>query len=157
MNSDPTGPIREAAQRPALLSYVRQRQCVLFVGAGPSRAAGYPGWRDLMENIVQRTVGSAGGDSAGRELTACLCMFGVRPCNITYSGLGRRYGKTIKAGIPGCSLSCDFTGQRQTSHFPGLGWQGIIFRGPVLSGGGVQLVMPCLLPHGKSLSLNGGD
>ena len=72
MKSNPTGPIREAAQRPALLSYVRQRQCVLFVGAGLSRAAGYPGWRGLMETVVQETVESAAGDSAGRELTALL-------------------------------------------------------------------------------------
>jgi hypothetical protein len=72
MTSNPTALIRQAAQRPALLSYVRQRQCVLFVGAGLSRAAGYPGWRDLMETVVQRTVESAAGDSAGRELTALL-------------------------------------------------------------------------------------
>lgn len=72
MKSNPTGSIREAAQRPALLSYVRQRQCVLFVGAGLSRGAGYPGWRDLMETVLQKTVESAAGDSAGRELTALL-------------------------------------------------------------------------------------
>ena len=72
MKSHPTEPIREAAQRPALLSYVRQRQCVLFVGAGLSRPAGYPGWQGLMETIVQRTVESAAGDPAGRELTALL-------------------------------------------------------------------------------------
>jgi hypothetical protein len=34
--------IRDAAQRPALLSYVRERRCVLFVGAGLWRGAGYP-------------------------------------------------------------------------------------------------------------------
>jgi hypothetical protein len=65
-------PIVEAAQRPALLSYVRHRQCVLFVGAGLSRPAGYPAWHGLMESVVQETVGSAAGDAAGLELTTLL-------------------------------------------------------------------------------------
>jgi hypothetical protein len=29
-------------------------------------------------------------------------MFGVRSCNITFSGLGWWHGKTIKAGISRC-------------------------------------------------------
>jgi hypothetical protein len=40
---------------PALLSYVRQRKCALFVGAGLSRPAGYPGWGELMQLVVQET------------------------------------------------------------------------------------------------------
>jgi len=71
MKSNPAEGIREAAQRPALLSYVRERRCVLFVGAGLSRAAGYPGWRELMEIIVAK-IKPAAGDSAHKELTALL-------------------------------------------------------------------------------------
>ncbi len=67
-----TGAIREAACRPALLSYVRERRCVLFVGAGLSRAAGYPGWRELMETVVQKTIEAAATGSEGSELTALL-------------------------------------------------------------------------------------
>jgi hypothetical protein len=40
---------------PALLSYVRQRKCALFVGAGLSRPAGYPGWGELMRLVVGET------------------------------------------------------------------------------------------------------
>ncbi len=62
----------DAAQRPALLSYVRERHCVLFVGAGLSRAAGYPGWRGLMETVVRETIESVAVDSARGELSALL-------------------------------------------------------------------------------------
>ena len=72
MTSDPTIAIREAAQRPTLLSYVRERRCVLFVGAGLSRAAGYPGWRGLMETVVGETIKSATLESARSELTGLL-------------------------------------------------------------------------------------
>lgn len=48
---------------PALLSYVRQRKCALFVGAGLSRPAGYPGWGDLMRIVVEKT-----GQIAGIEI-----------------------------------------------------------------------------------------
>ncbi len=41
---------RNASELPALVSYVRERRCVLFVGAGLSRPAGYPGWGDLMRH-----------------------------------------------------------------------------------------------------------
>lgn len=71
MKSNPAEAIREAAQRPALLSYVRERRCVLFVGAGLSRSAEYPGWRELMEIIVAK-IKPAAGDSAHSELTALL-------------------------------------------------------------------------------------
>jgi hypothetical protein len=60
--------IIEAARRPALLSYVRNRQCVLFVGAGLSRPAGYPGWRDLMTTVVQHTGEARGASTVTREL-----------------------------------------------------------------------------------------
>jgi hypothetical protein len=37
---------------PALVHYVRQRRCTLFVGAGLSKGAGLPSWRELMEQLV---------------------------------------------------------------------------------------------------------
>ena len=72
MTSNPTGAMLDAARRPALLSYVRERRCVLFVGAGLSRAAGYPGWRELMETVVRETIESVAVDSARGELSALL-------------------------------------------------------------------------------------
>jgi hypothetical protein len=45
---------------------------VLFVGAGLSRAAGYPGWGELMETVVRETAGRAGGEPARGELTTLL-------------------------------------------------------------------------------------
>ena len=72
MESSLTGGIRGAAERPALLSYVRDRRCVLFVGAGLSRAAGYPGWRGLMETVVRETIKHATVGSAKGELTKLL-------------------------------------------------------------------------------------
>jgi hypothetical protein len=64
--------VRDAALRPALLSHVRERRCVLFVGAGLSRPAGYPGWRGLMEAVVQETTRRSGDDAAAAELKALL-------------------------------------------------------------------------------------
>jgi hypothetical protein len=64
--------IRDEALRPVLLSYVRERRCVLFVGAGLSRAAGYPGWGELMERVVQATGQLAEGARAQPELAALL-------------------------------------------------------------------------------------
>ena len=72
MESNQTGAIRDAAQRPALLSYVREGRCVLFVGAGLSRAAGYPGWRGLMETVVRQTIERTAVTSARSELTTLL-------------------------------------------------------------------------------------
>ena len=37
---------------PALIHYVRQGRCALFVGAGLSMGAGLPNWRGLMERLV---------------------------------------------------------------------------------------------------------
>src|SRR5688572_27184622 len=68
----PLETVIEAARRPALLSYVRHRQCVLFVGAGLSRPAGYPGWRDLMMTVVKKTVATLQASAANPELSALL-------------------------------------------------------------------------------------
>lgn len=70
-----TEPARpDASRMPALLSYVRQRRCALFVGAGLSRPAGYPGWRGLMESTLEEAVQNAGpdADEARRELGRLL-------------------------------------------------------------------------------------
>ena len=61
-----TPSFRDAGELPALVSYVRERRCVLFVGAGLSRPAGYPGWGELMQQVVTRTH-AARGDAAPRE------------------------------------------------------------------------------------------
>jgi hypothetical protein len=68
----PLEAVIEAARRPALLSYVRHRQCVLFVGAGLSRPAGYPGWRDLMTTVVNKTAATLYAGGAPEELSALL-------------------------------------------------------------------------------------
>src|SRR5687768_1606277 len=68
----PLETVIEAARRPALLSYVRHRQCVLFVGAGLSRPAGYPGWRDLMTTVVNKTAATLYAGGAPEELSALL-------------------------------------------------------------------------------------
>jgi hypothetical protein len=70
--ASPSGTIRGAARRPALVSYLRNRRCVLFVGAGLSRPAGYPGWRQLMETVVQQTASAGVGDAGRVELSALL-------------------------------------------------------------------------------------
>lgn len=48
---------------PALISHVRERRCALFVGAGLSRPAGYPGWRGLMDATVAATVADLRDDA----------------------------------------------------------------------------------------------
>ena len=41
---------------PSLVSYARDGRCALFVGAGLSRPAGYPGWSQLMTEIVREVI-----------------------------------------------------------------------------------------------------
>src|SRR5689334_4400370 len=55
MDAKPDPTLLEDESIPALLSYVRQRKCALFVGAGLSRPAGYPGWDALMRVVVDET------------------------------------------------------------------------------------------------------
>lgn len=43
-------------QMPALLNYVRQGRCALFVGAGLSAGAGLPTWRSLMERMIDKAA-----------------------------------------------------------------------------------------------------
>ena len=57
---------RSASELPALVSYLRERRCILFVGAGLSRPAGYPGWGELMRQVVEATSVQL-GDAAGKE------------------------------------------------------------------------------------------
>jgi len=59
---------RSASELPALVSYVRERRCVLFVGAGLSRPAGYPGWGDLMRQVINATVEITGASTNREEL-----------------------------------------------------------------------------------------
>ena len=57
---------------PAIASYVYAGRCVLFVGAGLSRAVGYPNWKGLLEKLIQE-VSSRRQDAGGRkELKALL-------------------------------------------------------------------------------------
>src|SRR5262245_12487204 len=53
---------------PSLVSYARDGRCALFVGAGLSRPAGYPGWSQLMAEIVREVHPS----SLQLELTGLL-------------------------------------------------------------------------------------
>jgi len=63
---------RNAGELPALVSYVRDRRCVLFVGAGLSRPAGYPGWGELMRRLVEWTEMKVGAAADAPELTALI-------------------------------------------------------------------------------------
>lgn len=49
---EPDLTIKEAPDLPALLHYIRQGRCALFVGAGLSAGAGLPTWRGLMTRII---------------------------------------------------------------------------------------------------------
>lgn len=51
-----SGGLRGASELPALVSHVRQGRCILFVGAGLSRAAGHPDWKGLMQAVVKGTL-----------------------------------------------------------------------------------------------------
>jgi SIR2-like domain/CHAT domain len=52
----------------ALTNYIRERKCVLFVGAGLSLSAGLPDWGSLMRTVVDTTTGAA--PEAAKELDA---------------------------------------------------------------------------------------
>lgn len=65
---------RNASELPALVSYVRERRCVLFVGAGLSRPAGYPGWGDLMRHVVDGTHAQLGDAARKEELELLLAQ-----------------------------------------------------------------------------------
>lgn len=70
--STPT--FRSASELPALVSYLRGRRCVLFVGAGISRPAGYPGWGELMRTVVDGTAEQLGEGAGRAELEALLAQ-----------------------------------------------------------------------------------
>jgi len=53
MGSDPSV---DLVPPPSLVSYARDGRCTLFVGAGLSRSAGYPGWSELMTAIVREVA-----------------------------------------------------------------------------------------------------
>lgn len=55
---------------PALVHYVRQGRCALFVGAGLSVGAGLPTWRQLMERIVLAAAPFAVAPKALEQLDA---------------------------------------------------------------------------------------
>lgn len=63
---------RNASELPALVSYLRERRCILFVGAGLSRPAGYPGWGDLMKQVVDGTTEMLGDAARRDELDALM-------------------------------------------------------------------------------------
>src|SRR4051812_18801549 len=54
----------------ALSNYIRERKCVLFVGAGLSRDAGLPDWRRLMRTILDKTKSESATPEAAGELEA---------------------------------------------------------------------------------------
>jgi hypothetical protein len=45
--------VRIPVPPPALVNYLREGRCILFVGAGLSAAAGLPTWRALLEQILE--------------------------------------------------------------------------------------------------------
>lgn len=53
---------------PALLHYVRQGRCALFVGAGLSVGAGLPTWRDLMCRLIPAATPFAVAETQSDEL-----------------------------------------------------------------------------------------
>ena len=62
----------DASELPALVGYLRERRCVLFVGAGLSRPAGYPDWAELMRQVVAGTHARLGDAADPTELHALL-------------------------------------------------------------------------------------
>jgi len=52
----PSRPALDTPELAALANYVREGKCVLFVGAGLSRAAGLPDWATLMQTVVGETT-----------------------------------------------------------------------------------------------------
>jgi hypothetical protein len=72
--STPQPSFRSASELPALVSYVRDRRCILFVGAGLSRPAGYPGWGELMRLVVDATVDLTGGSTSREDLDRLLAQ-----------------------------------------------------------------------------------
>ena len=65
-------PLSESPELPALINYIRDGRCVLFVGAGLSRSAGLPSWHELMHKLVEPAVALAGGEATEPELRALL-------------------------------------------------------------------------------------
>jgi len=70
-------PPAESGALPALINYIRDGRCVLFVGAGLSRSAGLPSWHELMERLLEplRSRSGAGtgtGDAVTAQLDALL-------------------------------------------------------------------------------------
>jgi hypothetical protein len=75
-----SGPVMPDEQRvvdgfpelPALVHYVRQRRCALFVGAGLSVGAGLPTWNDLMLELIPSATPFAAGEKALEQLEKTL-------------------------------------------------------------------------------------
>ena len=63
-------PSLDSPELAALANYIRERKCVLFVGAGLSRAAGLPDWGSLMRTIVDTTKLESATPEAAEELEA---------------------------------------------------------------------------------------
>jgi SIR2-like domain/CHAT domain len=68
----PTATIETQDLFPAIVSYVRAGRCVLFVGAGLSRAVGYPDWKELLEKLILDVTSSREGLTGRQELEALL-------------------------------------------------------------------------------------
>lgn len=65
-------PPAESPELPALINYIRDGRCVLFVGAGLSRSAGLPSWHQLMERLVEPSVALRGGTALEPQLRSLL-------------------------------------------------------------------------------------
>ena len=63
-------PSLDTPELAALANYIRERKCVLFVGAGLPRAAGLPDWGSLMRTIVDTTKLESATPEAAEELEA---------------------------------------------------------------------------------------
>ena len=57
---------------PAIASYVYAGRCVLFAGAGLSRAVGYPDWKGLLEKLIQEVAPHRRDAGGSKELKALL-------------------------------------------------------------------------------------
>jgi O-acetyl-ADP-ribose deacetylase (regulator of RNase III) len=75
LGHEPPSPLEPALTQP-LLQSVRQRRCVLFVGAGLSKPAGLPDWAGLLRDLakdLRLDVDSLPRDSGG-QLSLELCL-----------------------------------------------------------------------------------
>jgi hypothetical protein len=68
----PTATLETQDLIPAIGSYIRAGRCVLFVGAGLSKAVGYPDWKELLGKLIREVSSGRNSVTGQQELEALL-------------------------------------------------------------------------------------